>query len=208
MVVDAKLKVGKYMINLSYIIDEINQWLDKEKKLGSPNPNNIVLATAGKEGIPHSRIVAIREMNEQGILFFTQRGTRKVAQLTENPRASMTLWLPLQQREVIIDGFITALNQKENEHYWNLLPYDRKLRFSAYSPTSSQPIQSLSELEEECKALSLQYNEVTLPISSYYCGFRLIPEVFYFYTLGTTTFSEIIKYSLKKDVWQKQILSP
>ena len=75
MVVDAKLKVQeKYMINLSYIIDEINQWLDKEKKLGSPNPNNIVLATAGKEGIPHSLFVAICEMNEQGILFFTQRG--------------------------------------------------------------------------------------------------------------------------------------
>ncbi len=196
------------MIDSSYVFEKINQWLNKEKELGSPSPNSIVLATAGEKGIPHSRIVAIREITEQGILFFTQRGTRKVAELTENPRASMTLWLPLQQREVIIDGFVTALNQEENEQYWNLLPYDRKLRFSAYSSTSSRPIQSLSELEEKCKTLSIQYSESTVPISPYYCGFRLIAEVLYFYTLGTTTFSEIIKYTLEQGVWQKQMLSP
>lgn len=196
------------MTDLSYIVDEVNQWLYKENELGSPNPNNIVLATTGKQGIPHSRIVAIREISKQGVLFFTQRGTRKVAELAENPRASMTLWLPLQQREVVVDGTVIALNQEENEHYWNLLPYDRKLRFSAYSPTSGQPIQSLTELENRCKTLSRRYDEATFPISSHYCGFRLIPEVFYFYTLGTTNFSEIIRYSLKQDVWQKQMLSP
>lgn len=186
----------------------INECLDHEELLGSSNPRNIVLATAGKNGIPHSRIIAIREINERGILFFTQRGTRKVTEITENPRASMTLWLPLQQREVIIDGTVTALSQDENDHYWNLLPFERKLRFSVYSSTSGQPIQSLFELEEKCKALALQYDAVTIPISPYYCGFRLIPEVFYFYTLGTTTFSESIKYTLEQGVWQKQMLSP
>lgn len=189
-------------------INTMNDWLTQEESMGSSNPRNIVLATAGKEGIPHSRIVAIRELSNQGVLFFTQRSTRKVIEISQNPHASMTLWLPLQQREIILEGKIVTLNQEENEQYWNLLPYDRKLRFSAYSPTSNQPIQGLSELEDKIEELKHQYNAETLPMSSYYCGYRLVPEVFYFYTLGTATFSEVIKYSLVQDQWQKQMLSP
>lgn len=186
----------------------MREWLNQETELGSPNPGNIVLATAAKEGAPHSRIVAICEASEKGVLFFTQRGTRKVAEISKNPQVSMTLWLPLQQREVIIEGRVVALNQEENHHYWNLLPYDRKLRFSAYSPTSSEPIQGISELEDKVKILAQKYTAETIPISPYYCGYRLIPEVFYFYTLGTTTFSEVMKYSLAQEHWQKQVLSP
>jgi len=126
----------------------------------------------------------------------------------ENPHASMTLWLPLQQREIIIEGSVAALSSEENKHYWNLLPYDRKLRFSAYSPTSSQPIQDLSELENKANLLKEQYTAETIPVSPYYYGFRLAPTVFYFYTLGTTTFSEVIKYSKNSDGWQKKNLSP
>lgn len=196
------------MIHIQDLINEIKTWLDQEKTLGSPNPNNIVLATAGKNGIPHSRIVAIREISEQGVLFFTQRGTKKVTQILENPQASMTLWLPLQQRQIIMDGVIKPLTQKENEHYWNLLPYDRRIRFSTYSPTSGHPIQDLSILENKAKALMQQYTTETLPISPYYCGYRFVPEVFYFYTLGTLTFSEIIKYIFDKGSWQKERLSP
>lgn len=40
---------------------------------------------------------------------------RKVRELTENTQASMTLWLPLQQREVIIDGNVEPLIQDENK---------------------------------------------------------------------------------------------
>lgn len=196
------------MIHINALINDINQWLEQEKSLGSPNPNNIVLATADKTGVPHSRIVAIREISTQGILFFTQRGTRKVQEIMDNPQVCMTLWLPLQQRQIIFEGSAKALNQDENESYWNLLPYDRKLRFSAYSPTSSNPIHALSDLEEKVKSLSAEYSPETIPISPYYCGFRVTLKVIYFYTLGTTTFSEVIKYTLENDIWNKQLLSP
>ncbi len=206
--VETELMRVKMQIEVLNPMNIMDDWLIQEESMGSSNPRNIVLATASKKGIPHSRIVAIREISERGILFFTQRSTRKVIEINENPHASMTLWLPLQQREVIIEGKIATLNQEENEHYWNLLPYERKLQFSAYSPISNQPIHGISELEGKVEALKLHYNAETLPMSSYYCGYRLVPEVFYFYTLGTTTFSEVIKYSLVQDHWQKQLLSP
>lgn len=189
-------------------LQKIRLWLEKEKELGSPNPNNIVLATSTSQNIPHSRIVAIREITPEGVLFFTQRESRKVRELTENPHASMTLWLPLQQREVIIEGTIKTLDLTENEDYWKAIPRDRQLRFTTFGPTSGQPITSLAELEEKQKSLLQQFDGKDIPIPHSYCGFRLIPETFYFYTLGSTTFSEVIKYTLIQSNWQQQLLSP
>ncbi len=187
---------------------KLNDWLEKERKLGSSNPDRAVLATAGKDNIPHSRVVAIREINEKGILFFTQRGTRKVMELQQNPYASMTLWLPLQQREIIVEGGVIELSREVNEKYWKTLPRDRQLRFAAYAPTSTQPIQSIETINDEYHNLLKQFDRRDVPISEYYCGFRLFPEYFYFYSLGSDDFSELIKYRFNNDQWTEQLLSP
>jgi len=188
--------------------DQMQQWLQKEKDLGSPNPYNIVLATATREGIPHSKIVAIKEIRADTILFFTQRETRKAKELQENPCASMTLWLPLQQREVIVDGKVEPLSQEENERYWQDMPHDRQLMFSVYSPLSGKAIDSIRELEDERLALEKKYKDKPIPITDFYCGFKFIPAYFYFYTLGNASFSEVIRYAQSHKTWEKQMLSP
>jgi pyridoxamine 5'-phosphate oxidase len=188
---------------------QMQEWIEKEKSLGSADPDRIVLATASRDAIPHSRIVAIREINDKSILFFTQGGTRKAKELNENPIASATLWLPLQQREVIMDGTVQALNPNENEYFWKSLSRERQLKFSAYAGTSGQAIDSIDILNDKYKSLSDQYPNGEIPMNvKLYCGYRLIPEVFYFYTLETESFSEIIKFSLGGNTWEQQLISP
>ncbi|MEO8401154.1 MAG: pyridoxamine 5'-phosphate oxidase family protein [Gammaproteobacteria bacterium] len=74
---------------------KMTEWLDNEKKLGSLHPDRMVLATTSQDCIAHSRIIAIRDISDKGILFFTQRGSRKVTELHHTPHVSMTLWLPM-----------------------------------------------------------------------------------------------------------------
>lgn len=50
-------------------IKKMKEWLETEKQLGSPDPDRIVLATASSTGKVHSRVVAMREITEAGILF-------------------------------------------------------------------------------------------------------------------------------------------
>jgi pyridoxamine 5'-phosphate oxidase len=187
---------------------KIHDWIEKEKALGSPSPDRVVLATTTPQGVPHSRLVAVRELTAEGVLFFTQQGTRKTLELGENPDASMTLWLALQQRQVILDGIIHPLSQQENESYWKTMPLDRQLRFSAYAPTSGQPISSLEVLESTLAELIKKFGNAEIPMSEYYCGFRLIPAFIYFYTLGTQTFSEVMRYERTPRGWEEQLLSP
>ena len=187
-------------------IEKIYEWLEIEKQLGSAEPDRVVLATASANGTVHSRIVAIREITEEGVLFFTQRGSRKANLLTENSSASMTLWLPLQQREVVLDGMTEALSPDENNFYWNTLPYERQVRFMMYR--SGKPISSLMELDNEYQTLLNKYRDEKVPMRDSYCGYRLCPEMIYFYTLGVDKFSEVVKYSRTESGWSGQLVSP
>lgn len=185
----------------------IQDWLEKEVSKGSTYPNRMVLATAGKDAIPHCRIVAIKEIVNQSIVFFTQRETRKVKEMQENPRVSATIWLPLQQREVIFDGKVEALSKNENADYWKKMLYENQLRFSTYAPVSSMPINSLQELEDKYQALKNQFKGQAIPMSEYYYGYRLIPETMVFYTLGSETFSEVYRYQIIDGEWARQLVS-
>ena len=187
-------------------IEKMQEWLESERQLGSRDPDRVVLATASAVGKVRSRVVAIREMTAAGVLFFTQRTTRKATDLAENPFASMTLWLPLQQREVILDGKIQELTSEENNFYWNTLPFERQVKFTLHQ--YGKQISSLNELENEYQVRLNEYRNKKVPIGESYCGYRLSPEIIYFYTLGVETFSEVIKYSYTGLEWKKELISP
>lgn len=190
-------------------IKRLEQWIKEEKDKGAPNPQQAILSTATKEGIPHSRVVAIREITPQGILFFTQKGTRKVTEIAENPRVSLLFWFELMQREVILEALIEALTEEENKAYWSSYPRIAQLRFLAYAPTSSQPIDSKQILEDKKSRIEQDYKDQDLPYTSLYCGYRIIPTKFTFYQYRTDELSDVSQYNLQENgQWQKQVISP
>ena len=189
-------------------IEHLNQWLQDERTAGAPNPQQAVLSTATHDAIPHSRVVAIREVSDQGLLFFTQRGTRKVTEINTNPNASMTFWFELLLREVIIEGVIEALSEVENEQYWQSYPREAQIRFHSYAPTSAQPITNKQELEEKKKLIQQECTEQPVPVSPLYCGFRLKPRRFVFYAYRSDELSDVFEYANVNDRWIEQLLSP
>ncbi len=193
---------------MSNPIELLENWLSAENKAGAPNPRQAVLATCGKEAMPHARVVALREITDSSLLFFTQLGTRKCHELTENPYATMTFWFELFQREVIIEGNVIALSEAENQHYWNQYPREAKIRFDSYAPTSAQPISAKAVIEDRKMRLEQDYRDQEIPFSQHYRGFRLQPERLLFYAYRTDELSDVFEYRKSDDTWIMQWLSP
>lgn len=190
-------------------IQLLEKWIQEERDNGAPNPQQAILSTATKEGEPHSRVIAIREITPQGILFFTQKGTRKVSEITENPRVSLTFWFELMQREVILEASIYALSEEENKIYWLTYPRIAQIRFLAYAPTSGQPIESKQMLEDKRSLIEQEYRNQELPYTPLYCGYRIIPTKFIFYQYRTDELSDVFQYILQENSqWQNQVISP
>jgi pyridoxamine 5'-phosphate oxidase len=185
----------------------LSHWLVQEKEKGAPNPQHAVLSTMGLNAAPSARVIAIREINEQELLFFTS-GTRKVTELNQNPKAVITFWFELWQREVIIEGNTTALSQTENETYWRSYPREAQIRFHSYAPTSSRVIINKQVLEEKRQAIKKKYDDQPIPISPFYSGFRLTPTRIIFYAYRTDALSDVSEYTRTEDGWIHRILSP
>ncbi|WP_238400667.1 pyridoxamine 5'-phosphate oxidase family protein [Legionella bononiensis] len=186
----------------------LKEWLNKEKERGIEDPSCAVLSTCSSSSEPHSRVVAIREIETESLLFFTQQKTRKVAELLNNPKSCLNFLFAMQNRQVILESTAIPISQEENEAFWSTLPRERQLRFSAYAPTSGLVIKDLNQLETRKKELSDQFAGLPIPMSEYYFGFRFIPETWIFYTVGSISFSEVIRYTKIEDSWKSELISP
>jgi pyridoxamine 5'-phosphate oxidase len=186
----------------------LNNWIEEEKDAGAPNPQQAILSTATSDATPRSRVVAIREIIDDELIFFTQKGTRKIGELSSNPKVSLTFWFELRQREVILEGIAEPLSQLKLEHYWNTNPHSSQVRFTAYALTSMQPIDSKQLIEDKKKALEKEYLNKKLPLSPHYCGFRIKPTRFIFYSLRLDELSDVAEYYWQNAEWHQRILSP
>lgn len=108
----------------------------------------------------------------------------------------------------MIDGNVKALSESENRKYWDTYPPFAQIRFHSYAPTSSQVIPNKQPLEDKRRSLATQFQNKPLPMSEYYCGFRVIPTRMVFYTYRTDELSDVIEYCFIKNNWEKSLLSP
>lgn len=196
------------MIIMDNPFKSLTHWLNEERNAGAPNPQQAILTTVASNAIPHSRVVAIREIKNEELLFFTQKGTRKVSELTANPAATLVFWFELFQREVIIEGNAVPISESENNFYWQQYPREAQIRFCSYAPTSTQIINDKNILESKKKLIEQEYATQPLPISPYYCGFRLKPSRIIFYAYRTDELSDVHEFTLIDQRWVKQLLSP
>ena len=183
-------------------------WLEEERRLGSPYPKGAVLASVDTEGKPTSRIVALRQLDEQGALFFTQRLSRKVSHLRAFPFASITIWLQITKRQINLEGKINELSPEENAFYWDALSKEGQLKFSTYAPMTGQIIDDQSTLQDRYEILYRQYENQVIPVSPEYIGFRLRPDSYHFYELNLEEFSERQLFTQVEGKWKPQYLSP
>ncbi|GGF92789.1 MULTISPECIES: pyridoxamine 5'-phosphate oxidase family protein [Cysteiniphilum] len=176
----------------------IKKWTDEEKMpflMG-------VLANVDNTNHAKSRTVAIREISDQYILFFTQKGSSKVAQLKNNKYVSMTIMLPDHKRQIIYDGIAEPISTKDNIAYWKTYPKGAQIRFLAYGPTSGDVIDSNKKLDDLVAKYKIEYANKAPAYPESYVGYKIYPSVIKLYQMNDNRMSD--SYILKKDdkEWQ------
>lgn len=186
----------------------LKQWIEEEKNKGADLAQHAVLSTTGDNGNPHARVVAIKEINNDSILFFTQKCTRKVRELEKNSAASLTFWLERHAREVIVEGEASFLSPEKNEVYWRDYPKWAQARFCSYAPTSSLPIKSKDELAIKLREVEQKHESESIPLSPDYCGVSIKPSRLVFYSYRLDELSDVTEYKVDGKKFEAQILSP
>ena len=154
-------------------LTQFRRWLDEAARAGLPEPNAMVLATAGADGAPSARTVLLKEADERGLAFFTNLGSRKGRELGENPCAALVFpWHPMQ-RQVVIDGQVEPVAAEDADAYFASRP--RGSRLGALASPQSQPINGREEVERRYAELDAAHPG-DVPRPEGWGGLRVVPD--------------------------------
>ena len=186
-------------------VKQFAKWYKTVLKSGLKEPTAMTLATASKGGVPSARTVLLKGYDEKGFLFFTNYGSRKGRELSENPFAELLFyWMDLR-KQVRISGRVEKVSKEESEKYFKTRPLNSQI--GAWASRQSEIIPDRKFLEEKYKEYSEKYKE-DVPLPPFWGGFRLIPERFEFWQGRENRLHDRICYLKKNGEWEIMRLAP
>jgi pyridoxamine 5'-phosphate oxidase len=156
----------------------LRRWLQEAVDADLRDPNAMVLSTVGKDGAPSSRVVLLRELDERGLVFFTNYESKKGLDLLHEPRAALCFYWPSLERQVRVSGTTERVSREETAAYFSTRP--RGSQIGAWASPQSRAI-TRGELESRVQELEQRYADREVPPPPHWGGYRLIASAFEFW---------------------------
>ena len=188
-------------------LEQLHAWLDDARAAGFSEPEAMVLATAGADGRPGGRTVLLKGLDERGLVFFSNRGSRKGRELAENPRVAVVFpWYPIR-RQVIVDGTVEVLDEQASDDYFASRPY--RSRIGALASWQSSVISGREVLEQARDELQARYPEPgPVPRPAWWGGWRIAPTSVEFWQGRRDRLHDRLRYRREGGGWIIERLSP
>ncbi|WP_101385203.1 MULTISPECIES: pyridoxamine 5'-phosphate oxidase [Kitasatospora] len=188
-------------------VAQFSRWFAQAERAGVLEPNAMVLSTADADGRPSSRTVLLKGFDERGFVFFTNYGSRKGAELSVNPQASLLFpWYPLE-RQVIVIGRVERTGRDETAAYFRTRPHGSQL--GAWASEQSSPVASREVLEQRFAELEARYPEGEgVPVPPFWGGYRVIPQSVEFWQGRPNRLHDRLRYVAAESGWTVERLCP
>jgi pyridoxamine 5'-phosphate oxidase len=181
-------------------------WFRAAEAAGVPEPTAFVLATATADARPSARAVLMKGFDREGLVFYTNRQSRKGAELEANPVAAATfLWIPMH-RQVRIEGPVERVSDDQADAYFATRP--REAQLAAVASPQSQVVGSREALEEAMAAAAAGAEGEDVVRPPHWGGWRLVPQAFEFWQGRRNRFHDRLRYRLDGGGWLIERLAP
>lgn len=183
----------------------LRAWL-AEAQRSTDRPQVMTLATATPDGLPSARIVLLRGLDEEGLVFFTNRESRKGDELRANPRAALVLhWWDLG-RQVRVEGMVEEVARSESAAYWDTRP--RASRIAGWVSAQSRPLSGRDELDAAYAEAEGRFAGEDVPLPDHWGGYRVLPESVEFWRHRESRLHDRVRFTRATEGWCRQRLAP
>jgi pyridoxamine-phosphate oxidase len=189
-------------------MDQFRKWFDDALSAEILEPNAMVLATLNKDNYPSSRVVLIKEIENDGIIFYTNYRSQKAQDIENNPKVSVTfLWKEIQ-RQVRVEGIVTKVSREQSANYFNKRP--RASQIGAWTSVQSSIIDSREELEKRKAEIEEKYKDSeTIPLPLDWGGYKITATAYEFWQGRRSRLHDRFRYEKGGDEsWEIFRLSP
>lgn len=186
-----------------------DEWYEQAKSSEPVDPNAMCLSTLSEDGQPTSRIVLLKQHDESGFVFFTNRESRKGQNIKYNPLASLNFYWKSLGRQIRIEGKTEEIDAFDSDEYYK--SRHTGSRIGAWASKQSRPLSSRSELAEQVEKYTKDFKESDdIPRPGFWGGYRVVPNRIEFWHEGEFRLHTRLVYtrSEQNTSWDREMLYP
>ncbi|ODA67323.1 Pyridoxine/pyridoxamine 5'-phosphate oxidase [Methyloligella halotolerans] len=149
------------------------RWLEEAHAHEPPEANAMALATADGSGLPNVRMVLLKDLSPEGLVFYTNSESVKGDELAGNPKAAICFHWKALGRQIRARGRVELTTPEEADHYFGTRA--RESRIGAWASQQSRPLPSREVLEEAVKTRESEFGDGPVPRPPHWLGYRIVP---------------------------------
>lgn len=185
------------------------QWFEQALAAGVPEPNAMTVATVGSDLRPSTRIVLMKDWDQDGLVWFTNYNSRKGRELAGNPFAALQFHWVEMERVVRIEGQVEQVCAAESDRYFQSRPVGSQIG-AWVSPQSEVLAAGREELETRLQEVQTRFAKADAVIDRppHWGGYRLRPERWEFWQGRPSRLHDRMVYVRQAEAWHLQRLAP
>lgn len=188
-------------------VTQFQRWFDDAVDAGIVEPNAMVLATATADGVPSSRTVLLKAVDERGFVLYTNHGSRKGREMLANPRASLTFPWQEMDRQVIVHGEVEQVDRDATEAYFRSRPHGSQV--GAWASEQSAVVESRAALDARYDEMAARWPDgATVPVPAHWGGFRVRPLTVELWQGRAARLHDRLRYRREGGGWVVERLAP
>jgi pyridoxamine 5'-phosphate oxidase len=127
------------------------RWLEEAKSTEINDPNAIALSTVDREGMPNARMVLLKDIEDDGFVFFTNYTSTKSSEVLDSGKAAFVMHWKSLRRQIRVRGVICKVSESDSDTYFS----SRSVfsRVGAWASDQSSPLDNRGVLEQQAEKM-------------------------------------------------------
>jgi pyridoxamine 5'-phosphate oxidase len=155
-------------------IEGVKTWLSDARKTEIIDPDAMSIATVDSTGVPNVRIVLLKEIRNDGFVFFTNYDSHKGKELLCNSYCAGVLHWKSSGKQVRFRGKCHRITTEDSDKYFATRPL--KSRIAVWASDQSRPLSTREILEERVQYYTNLYRDTEPLRPEYWGGICIVPH--------------------------------
>lgn len=187
--------------------DIARRWLAEAEPQELNDPNAMALSTVDADGLPNVRMVLLKDIEDDGFVFYTNYTSAKATELDAAGKAAFVIHWKSLRRQIRVRGIVTREDGPKADAYYK--SRSLKSRLGAWASDQSKPLASRAVLMAEVAKVTARLgpNPERPP---FWGGYRITPVEIEFWADGAFRLHDRFVWKRLKveQPWSIERLSP